>query len=382
MPHTSQTICALLTLQLVAACPAPELPQEFVAQGFTRYPGNPVINPRELRSPTSGTFNVAATADPCVLWDEDAQLWRAYFTFWDWYAEEHGQMAAGISGATSADGKNFVPLGALALEQQGTFDTGSVETCDVVKVDDPERAGAKLYYMYYSGSTAGDDEHPGFYQMGLAISRDGRRFTPLAADRSKDGVPGLLFSIGDVLGGAEDPDSFVTDPTVVLVDGAFHMWSLCVELAPEPYGGICYHSSSDGVSWRHHGLISGLKRAFAIQPTVFHNPTLDRFEMYVVMDTPEEEAQIHDMATNLGLRVSAFYHATSKDGLRWTESSATPALAENTSLPSEDRGLATAADAEVKDDVVHLYYPSFTTLGGPGFGTLLNWPLNLATRPL
>ena len=33
----------------------------------------------------------------------------------------------------------------------------------------------------------------------------------------------------------------------------------------------------------------GLTRAAAIQPTVFHNPEAARFEMYVVMDTAEEE---------------------------------------------------------------------------------------------
>lgn len=366
----------------VNACNPSQPRNEPDPEGFVRYTGNPVINPRELKSPTSGTFSVACTADPCALWDERAQKWRVYWTFWDWYAEEHDQMAAGIFGATSADGKNFVPLDTLALEQQGTFDTGSVETCDVVMVDDPENSGSKLYYMYYSASILDDHDEPCFHQVGLAISRDGERFTPLSAERSKDGIPGLLFSVGDVLGGIDDTENFIADPTVVVVDGTFHMWTLCVELVPEPNGGICYHTSHDGISWSHHGVISGLNRACAIQPTVFRNPRKDRFEMYVVMDTPEEEAEIHDMATNLELRVSAFYHATSIDGLTWTESSSDPAFFEDTSYQSENRGLATGADAEYKDGVVYLYYPSFTTLGGSGFGTLLNWPLNLATMPL
>ena len=112
---------------------------------------------------------------------------------------------------------------------------------------------------------------------------------------------------------------------------------------------------------------------------MFFNPQDNLFEMYVVMDTPDEEARIHDLEVNLTLRVTGFYHATSPDGHTWTWDPM-QAFGEDTSLPWEDLGLATAADAELRDDEVFFFYPSLTTAGGSVLPPLANWPLNLAMR--
>ncbi len=349
---------------------------------FTRHPGNPVINLRDLTSPTSNTNNMVGTMDPCVLWDESESLWRAYWSFWDVHAEENGLPAAGIYGATSTDGIHFVPLEQLALDQLGSFDSDSTETCDVIKVPDgPGQNTPKggVYYMYFSGN---DDESDGHHKMGLALSLDGEHFAPISAVDSPKGIEGLLFSVDDLLEGEDLVGNFVTDPTVLLTDEGFSMWSLCVLQIPSPNGGICYSTSVDGIHWEHHGLVNGLERGFPIQPTVFYNPQEDRLDMYVVMDTLAEEGLRHDYDTNLDLRVKGFFHATSADGMNWTEVSQERIFEEDLSLTSEDRGLATGADAEVKDGIVYFFYPSFTTLGGSVFGSLLNWPLNLATGQL
>ncbi len=344
---------------------------------------SPLVEPRELSSPATGAGTMIGTSDPCAVWDPLAQTWRIFWTYSDYQAELDGLAPiAGIAGGSSADGIEFVGYAELALDQQGTFDELSVETCDVVVIDDPESATGPRFLLFYSGSrlptdAQGEFDH-GPYAIALATSDDGVRFEPLEPALSRDGVAGVLFGISDVFGSEEVDGNFITDPVVVVRDDGFHMWTLCITQVPEPFGGICYHTSPDAISWTHHGLVEGLDRAFPIQPTVFFNPTTELFEMYVVMDTVEEEAQNHDLGANLTLRVTGFYHATSTDGLAWTWD-ADQAFAEDTSRAWENGGLATGADAELRDDVVWLFYPSFTT-EGQLYPPLLNWVLNLAQR--
>ncbi|MEO0814499.1 MAG: hypothetical protein AAFY60_16690, partial [Myxococcota bacterium] len=299
----------------------------------------------------------------------------------DLLSEEAGGIATGIVGATSADGVNFTINPVLSVEPLGTFDTSSVETCDVIIVGE---GNERTFYMFYSGAQAEnstDPEAAAKYKIALATSTDGVRFTPISASESPVGQEGVLFGNPEVSGAPDVFGNFITDPVAVYRDGTFHLWTLCIDQIPEPFGGICYHTSSDALQWTHHGVVSGLNRAFAIQPTVYFNPTLERFEMYVVMDTPEEEAQIHDLGTNLTLRVTGFYHAVSSDGRQWTEvDPSRPQFGEDLGRLWENRGLATGADAELKDGVVYFFYPSFTTEGANYLGTLLNWPVNLAVR--
>jgi hypothetical protein len=324
------------------------------------------------------------TADPCAVWDPVAELWRVYWSFFDAEAEAEGLPATGMMGATSPDGTALVPHGVLSLEQQGTFDENSVETCDVVVLEDDESPTGQRFLMFYSGSQlpqggpSDDPEASGPYSIALATSTDGVRYEPLEAELSRDGVAGVLFGVSDALGGEEVDGNFITDPVIAIRGGTLHMWTLCIRQVPEPFGGICHHTSVDAIHWEHRGLVTGLDRAFPIQPTVFYNPATDLFEMYVVMDTPEEEARVHDLETNLTLRVVGYFHATSPDGDTWTQTSDERAFVEDLSRPWENRGLATGADAELKDGVVYFFYPSFTTMGGSILGNLHNWPLNLA----
>lgn len=361
---------------LLCACGPSTAP---ASEGFVRDGDNPILDPRVLVSPTTQTNNVVGVFDPCAVWDERAGLWRVYFTLFDVYAEEIGETAAGIVGVSGPEPDRLGDALTLAVEQQGTFDSSSVETCDIVIVDDPQRPGEVLYYMYYSGSEIGGVENQDFavYRIALAISEDGERFEPLAAERSRDGVAGVLFGTSEPLGGPEAVGNFITDPTVVVRDDGFHMWTLCVRTEPDVAGGLCYHRSPDGIEWQHLGTARGFGDLLPIQPTVFYNPDTQLFEMYVVIDSPEDEAKIHDFDTNLTLRVAGWYRATSSNGLDWTPSEER-VFVEDLDRPWENRGLATGADAIYHDGEVLLFYPSFTTEGGSVLGSVHNWPLNLA----
>ncbi|MEL6760948.1 MAG: hypothetical protein AAFP04_11160 [Myxococcota bacterium] len=348
---------------------------------WVRVQNEPLLDPRRILSPVSGARTLLGVPDPCVVWDSQDQLWRVYWSFVDPEAEERGLLDSGIASASSSDGVDYSVSSQLALEPIGTFDATTVETCEVVEV---EAESGRRFFMYYSGSVSSDEDDPeadSIYILGLATSDDGVRFTPVAPSRSPRGELGALFGISEAFGGMEEFGNFITDPTVVIVDGLFYMWTLCVQQVPEPNGGICHHRSRDGVEWEHLGLVSGLERGFPIQPTVYYNEGSEQFEMYVVMDTSEEEGPIHDFETNLELRVTGFYRATSQDGMSWTEIDvSSPQFGEDLSRAYEDRGLATGADVVAKDNAVYLFYPSFTTQGGSILGDLLNWPLNLAVR--
>lgn len=338
----------------------------------------PLINPRSLVSPSTGETSLGVGADPCAAWDPVENRWRVFFTFADFQAEEAGGISQGIFGGTTADGVTFEPYEDLVVSPMGTYDTSSIETCELIVRPDPTSPTGQRFYLYTGGSE-GDDPN---YTVTLSTSTDGEHFSYLPASDSPLGLEGALFQIDAVLPGVTNqPGNYVTDQTITVVDDVWHMWTLCIQQIPEPYGGICHSTSTDGVTWQHDGLVSGLDRAFPIQPTVFHNPATGLFEMYVIMDTEEEEAAIHDPIANLTLRVSAYYHATSEDGMLWTYDPV-PHLTEDLSLPWEDGGLATGPDAELHDGEVFLFYPTFTSNGqGEVLPGLMNWPVHLATRP-
>jgi len=347
---------------------------------FERHSFNPIINPRRIVSPLSKTNKIAGTADPCALWDPLTSKWRIFWSVWDVASEERGESATGILGAVSSDGENFVVNKKLSLSVNSSFESGSVETCDVVTTGDDS------YYMYYSASTdtIGDPEKT-FHKIGLAISKDGVSFKQLSDKKSKDGIKGLLFSAADIFDVEDVPGNFVTDPTVVVRNDGYHMWTLCVVQVPESKanGGVCYHTSKDGIKWKHHGITKGLnfQNVMPIQPTVFYNKKMSRYDMYFVNDLPSEEKKIHNYSTNLGLRVKGFYHATSKNGFDWKiANDRKRVFSEDNKFFYENSGLATGADAVLKGDIIHFFYPSFTTFGGSIFNDLLNWPLNKASK--
>ena len=354
---------------------------EGLGTDFVRVGDRPLLNPRELVAPISRQVSMFGILDPCAVWDEDAGLWRVYWSYSDVASEALGAISSGIVGATSSDGINYTMNDVLSIEPIGTFDTSTIETCDVVIVGE---GADRVFYMFYSGSQSenpADPEALSKYKIALARSQDGIRFTPISAEESPVGAEGVLFGTPEVTGGPDVFGNFITDPVVVVRDGTFHMWTLCIEQFPQTFGGVCYHTSNDALNWTQHGLVNGLQRAFPVQPTVYYNPVARRFEMYVVMDTPDEEREIHDLQTNLTLRVKGFFHAVSEDGMRWTEVDPTRhQFVEDLRRRWENRGLATGADAEIKEGVVYLFYPSFTTEGADFVGTLLGWPMNLAVR--
>ena len=178
---------------------------------------SPVLDPRQNDSPITGEPTMLGIFDPCAVWDPRDERWRVYFTFADNVAETSGLARAGLAGAVSSDptGTSFVVNDGLAVEQLGTFDSESVETCDVIV--DPF-SETRRFLLYYSGNRGVTDSD---YVVALATSDDGVRFDALAPELARDGEAGVLFGVEEALGGMAAEGNFVTAPWWRLPRAAF-----------------------------------------------------------------------------------------------------------------------------------------------------------------
>jgi predicted GH43/DUF377 family glycosyl hydrolase len=113
---------------------------------------------------TVGAWDSATIAFPSVVHDADAppsERFRLY------YAGKSGELYDGIGLALSADGRNWVRHGPV-------LSTGAAGAWDGMQIVDPAViAAAEGYRMYYCGSRTPE----GLFEVGLALSADGREWT-------------------------------------------------------------------------------------------------------------------------------------------------------------------------------------------------------------
>jgi hypothetical protein len=314
-----------------------------------------------------------SVADPDAMFDPETGVWHLWYQAGraKEYTDPENRMV--IRHAWSGDGgANWTvdPVPALELpEDPGAWDAAWSETPSVAY--DPDAPADRRYKMYYSG--AAHMLQLGFpdYQIGLAISADGRTFRRLPADESPYGKPGLVLRVEDAL-----PDlaglagGVVADPEIHLVDGVYHLWfSSFAHDAEENFlaFGVSHAVSSDGVHWNPSpgnpipSLRNG-ENAGGQQPSVAWNPAHKRWEMWFTSDTDVEVARIPS-AFNPAL---GFWKAQSDDRLSWSvDYSGRRDVYWRPESPYEEFGLLTGADVAIADGVRHLFYTVWSSLDVP-----------------
>jgi hypothetical protein len=316
-------------------------------------------------------------ADPTVLYDADAKLWKAW-----WSTVVYAQCdqipidrEIHIKYAESDDGIEWriQPEPALRSHRDpGDWDYSTAETPTVMQVPgaSPERRFALVYAggndvaLKILGQTG--------WQLGVAFSPDGKQFTRISSTESPySGKPtpfarieGLALLASDVFPGVANVDrGIVADPELLYRGGLYHLYfsSVAVDTngayIPDTFG-ISHATSSDLVHWTAqpgNPLIIG-----GGQPAILEES--GGLTMYFGQDTDADKATV----PNALFPTLGFWRATSSDGVSWTRASGTRDLAWLATDTREDIGLLPgAAVVRDTDGLVRLFYSAFGTRTPP-----------------
>lgn len=176
--------------------------------------------------------------DPFVLYDQDEGLYKVWYTVWGGHEPDFYQnRVMGVGHAWSRDGLRWTrqPGGHVLLPSPGSWDENGIETVSVVKHEG-------TYYLWYLGKRYGPWRH----QIGLATSRDGRRWVKHLSNPVLR--PEQPFE-GDT----------VKEPSVLwdLEEGLFKMWYNGMR-STEQVVRVGYATSRDGVRWeKRTGPVNG-----------------------------------------------------------------------------------------------------------------------------
>lgn len=356
------------------------------ADTWQRHPASPIIVPGFQNKP--GGDIVLNAADPHALWDEEERKWKMWFGV-GWFKGKDKYI--GIKYAESADGINWNVDADLAMEpasDPAAWDATMTETPTVVKntTAPPERR----YLLVYAGGNLRQGEIiPGlpYYQLGVAFSRDGKKFTRPAPSESPYGKAGLALTAADAFPGASGiAKGVLTDPSVLFQDGVYRAWfpGVAMNASGQPLAsGIGYITSHDGMRWKasRQNPLSSLARpenpAGPARPTVIWNPTKKLFEMWYDDDTEQELKKFSDYEFAL----NGYWYASSKDGENWANTYQRGRdFKWDPSFDFEKHGTIAGPAVVLKDGTYHLFYGAYGTKNIPkGFGKVV-WALNLATR--
>jgi hypothetical protein len=312
-------------------------------------------------------------ADPDALYDARIGIWNLWYQTGraKTYTSSDNQMV--IRHAQSADGGStwiVDPVPALTLPgDPSAWDATHTETPSVIY--DPDAPDDRKFKLYYSGASG---QHPlGFpdYQIGLAVSADGRTFHRLPAEESPYHQAGLVLRAAEAL-----PDvnglagGIVSDPEVQLIHGVYQLWFSSfgndAKLGILAFG-ISHATSADGIHWTPspNNPIPGLRNsrnAGGQQPSVAWNPVLGRWEMWFTSDTEGETALIPS-TFNPAL---GFWLATSTDAVSWKVDYRAPRdVYWRPGSPDETYGLLTGADVVIVGGTRHLFYTGWGSIRVP-----------------
>ncbi|NIM94974.1 MAG: DUF11 domain-containing protein [Anaerolineales bacterium] len=178
---------------------------------LTKFAGNPVLSPG-----TGGAWDDNGVFDPTVLKDGG--------TLMMWYSGDDGLGSYQIGLATSSDGLGWAKESTNPVRAPSeTWESGGIRVGSVIQ-------DGGYYKMWYTGY-----DLSGVGQIGY--------------DYSVDGINWLGTLTSPVLEiGAPDgwEDSDVTDPSVILIDGTYHMWYTGYDGMTARIG---HAISSDGLVW-------------------------------------------------------------------------------------------------------------------------------------
>ncbi|MBN1440060.1 MAG: hypothetical protein JW929_11680 [Anaerolineales bacterium] len=166
--------------------------------------------------------------------------------------------ASGEKGVVIRHARSHEPGAGWTVDPQPAFslpadpsarDAAYSETPGVVF--DPAAPADRRCKLYYSGTGRMLDLGFQDYQIGLAVSADGRSFTRLAESESPYGLAGLVLRAEEAL--ADLPGfagGMVADPEVQLVGGTYHLWFSSFAYGADrrsPAFGVAHAESSDGI---------------------------------------------------------------------------------------------------------------------------------------
>jgi hypothetical protein len=375
-----------------------------LTSSFTRCPMNPLVT--AWRPGYDGGFGWTA-ADPKVIFDGTAGLWRAW-----WSSlfvgtcgpdvENADKTHIDIMYADSPDGLtwNVQPYPAFTSHVAvGDWDYNTVETPTVLQV--PSAPAGQQFVLFYAGANSEKWPDGGFvlpriagnnapWQIGLAFSADGKSFTRLPASQSPYADAGPAFPYthvaGLVLYAADAFPAFpqavygsLADPEIVQLGSTYHLYfssagtdamgNVIVNGANVAYG-ISHATSTDLVHWSAdpgNPLIPG-----GGQPTIWMPDGGASLEMYFSLN--DSSAALADAGVrSLVFPTLGFWHGTSTDTSHW-QLGATRELVWDGALAPEDLGLLNGPAIVEHGGELRLYYGAWTDTGVPNGSCALVTP--------
>jgi hypothetical protein len=296
-----------------------------------------------------------------------------------------------IKYAESRDGIHWDVQAEPVLESRHdpmNWDDTKIETPSVIKV--PSNPPARRYVMVYAGGN--DADYPPsdaqkytWYQLGIAFSPDGKKFTRLPAAESPYAgkasgfrkVEGLLLVGRDAFPGtAEVGNGLLADPEIVHDGTSFHLLfsSLATKADRTQFlaYGMSQATSKDGLSFT---MAAGNPTVVGgTQPSVVKVGST--YELYLVHDSADDNLRIPtDFNPYLGP-----WKRTSPDLRTWSERSPAQELTFDVNVPSERYGWVKAGDMAYRDGIHRYYYAALGARDVPtDFGAHLRWDSGIPT---
>jgi hypothetical protein len=329
----------------------------------------------------NGTYALSI-GDPDVQYDAWDQTWRAWWStgYSSTYPAANPLMT--VMYATSKDGVTWSEQPTPVLEsQQSTsdWDYSDTETPSVIYL--PNNPTDRRWLMYYSGGNKLVKTAPGgnvWYQIGLAFSADGTNFTRLPADESPyagqqtpyANVAGLLLLAKDAFPGLPNvADGMVADPEIVQDDA----------------GTLHLFFSSYAVDSMGNTLAYGISHATSQDGVHFtqqaNNPIAAINysagpSVYRTMDGTWELYFYLDSTTDRAMIPSTFnpelgeWRATSTDLMNWTPPGSTRDIEWDGSYPYEAYGWIATGDMAFGAPEHRWYYVAFSSQNPPSGWTV------------
>jgi hypothetical protein len=313
-----------------------------------------------------------SVGDPDVQYDAEEKKWKAWWSTGAAKTFGEGNNAPiYIKYAESPDGLHWdvQPEPVLLSGTDPTnWDNSKVETPTVIKVasNPPERR----YVMFYAGGN--DVDFPRlptldytWYQIGVAFSADGKRFTRMPASESPYAglntgfrkVEGLLLLARDAFPGTANVENgVVADPEVVFDGSRYHLFFSSLATRADRTTYLTYgvsHATIPSMAAPRLTLAAGNPQILgAAQPSIIH--TEEGYELYAVYDSPEDNGRV---PTTFNPYYGIWKH-TSKDLGTFSAKPAKHDFTAEGAGPNETYGMVKAGDMAYADGIRRYYYPT------------------------